>query len=101
MYAVLFEVVPKAEGKAEYLELAAQLRPLLEGQPGFISIERFQSLVEQNKLLSLSYWDSEAAIADWKAQMNHQLAQQQGKARLFDTYRIRVAKVEREYQMGH
>lgn len=101
MYAVLFEVVPKAEGKAEYLELAAQLRPLLEGQPGFISIERFQSLVEQNKLLSLSYWDSEAAIADWKAQMSHQLAQQQGKARLFDTYRIRVAKVEREYQMNH
>jgi len=97
MYAVIFEVTPKEDGIEEYLDIAKKLRVLLKDNPGFISIERFQSLTEQNKLLSLSFWETEAAIANWKENIDHQLAQQRGKDSLFKTYRIRVAKVERDY----
>ncbi|ABV35914.1 conserved hypothetical protein [Shewanella sediminis HAW-EB3] len=97
MYAVIFEVTPKEDGIEEYLDIAKKLRVLLKDNPGFISIERFQSLTEQNKLLSLSFWETEAAIANWKENIDHQLAQQRGKDSLFKSYRIRVAKVERDY----
>ncbi|SDJ12202.1 Heme-degrading monooxygenase HmoA [Ferrimonas sediminum] len=97
MLAVIFEVTPKAQGKPAYLDLADSLRPLLQQQPGLISIERFQSLVEEGKLLSLSFWESEAAIASWRRQMDHQLAQNQGRESLFHSYRIRVGQIVRDY----
>ncbi len=97
MFAVIFEVQPNAEGKAEYLQLAAHLRQFLQQQAGFISIERFQSLVDENKVLSLSFWESEVAIQQWKNHLEHQQAQTQGKKKLFDAYRIRVAQVVRDY----
>ncbi|WP_319576715.1 antibiotic biosynthesis monooxygenase [uncultured Desulfobacter sp.] len=97
MYAVIFEVKPAEAGKADYLEFAAKLRNFLENRPGFISIERFQSLVEENKILSLSFWEDEASIEAWRNAVDHRTAQKKGKEALFESYRIRVARVVRDY----
>ena len=97
MYAVIFEVEPKPDGKAEYLEIAGALRQDLEKLDGFISIERFESLTNEGKMLSLSFWRDEAAIAAWREQTKHQKAQAKGANELFDDYRIRVAEVVRDY----
>ena len=67
MYAVIFEVTPTSQGKEEYLKIAAQLRDMLKDLDGFISIERFQSLVDDEKILSLSFWRDENAIAQYRA----------------------------------
>lgn len=99
MYAVIFEVEVKAEGKEEYLAIAAKLRQQLEGLEGFISIERFQSLVNEGKLVSLSFWESEEAIANWRKHQEHSQAQKKGREQLFSNYRIRVAKVVRDYSI--
>ncbi|MBN9886234.1 antibiotic biosynthesis monooxygenase family protein [Salipiger abyssi] len=99
MIAVIFEVEP-AEGRgADYLDLAAGLRPLLEEIEGFISVERFQSLTNPNKLLSLSFFEDEAAIARWRTVSAHRGAQSQGRKGIFDDYRIRIASVVRDYGM--
>ena len=64
MIAVIFEVEP-AEGRFDdYLGHAARLRPVLEQMPGFLSVERFRSLTNPDKLLSLSFWEDEAAVAE-------------------------------------
>lgn len=97
MLAVIFEVWPTSEGKAEYLEIAADLKTFLEDRDGFISIERFQSLTEENKVLSLSFWRDEDAVKAWRNLFEHRDAQTQGKTRLFERYRIRVAEVVRDY----
>ncbi len=97
MYAIIFEVWPFADGKDRYFELAAQLKEHLINQPGFISVERFQSLNDEKKLLSLSFWDSEEAIINWRGQLDHLQAQKEGRDRLFSAYRIRVVKTERDY----
>ncbi|PHS79364.1 MAG: antibiotic biosynthesis monooxygenase [Rhodospirillaceae bacterium] len=97
MIAVIFEVTPTAEGKAEYLKIAADLRTHLEKIDGVISIERFQSLTDDGKILSLSFWRDEDAISQWRNLQEHRFAQQQGKEKLFSSYRIRVANVVRDY----
>ena len=97
MIAVIFEVYPTESGKAEYFAIAAKLREFLQNRPGFISIERFQSIVDQNKILSLSFWESEEAIKEWRNLFEHRIAQKKGKEELFLDYRIRVAKVIRDY----
>ena len=97
MLAVIFEVYPTVEGKSEYLEIAAELRKFLENRDGFISIERFQSLSDEGKILSLSFWRDEEAINAWRNLVEHRAAQRKGKERLFDSYRIRVASVVRDY----
>lgn len=97
MLAVIFEVFPTAQGKDEYLSIAAELRTFLEGRDGFISIERFQSLTDEGKILSLSFWRDEDAVADWRNLMEHRAAQHKGKEELFSAYRIRVAEVVRDY----
>ena len=97
MFSVIFEVIPTKEGKSEYLEIAAELRRFLEDQDGFISIERFQSLVDEEKILSLSFWRDERAIAEWRNVIEHRNAQKKGKDSLFHSYRIRVAEVKRDY----
>ncbi len=99
MIAVIFEVLP-AEGKRdEYLNIASELKPHLEKIDGFISIERFSSLVEEGKVLSLSFWRDEAAIEEWRNQETHRLAQQKGRGGVFSNYRLRVANVYRDYGM--
>ena len=97
MIAVIFEVIPKEEGKSEYLKIAAKLRSFLENRDGFISIERFQSLTEEGKILSLSFWRDENSIAEWRNVLEHRNAQKKGKEFLFRSYRIRVAEVIRDY----
>ena len=97
MFAVIFEVKPTVEGKDEYLKIASELRQFLENCEGFISIERFQSLVDAGKILSLSFWQDEAAIERWRNVLEHRSAQKKGKESLFQSYRIRVAEVVRDY----
>lgn len=99
MYAVIFEVEPKPEHRQDYLESAASLRHELELVPGFISVERFISLSDRNKLVSLSFWETEEAIRQWKSNVNHQTAQAKGINRYFKDFRIRVAYVERDYSL--
>jgi len=94
---VIFEVVPSADGRAEYLERAAQLAPLLALVDGFISIERFTSMGDPAKLLSLSFWRDEAAVRAWREQEQHRAAQTAGRAGVFEHYRLRVAEVMRDY----
>lgn len=97
MIAVIFEVYPTKEGKAEYLAIAAGLREFLANRPGFISIERFQSLADEQKLLSLSFWEDEESVTTWRNLLEHRIAQKKGKDGLFEKYRIRVAQVVRDY----
>lgn len=97
MFAVIFEVKPKVEGKEEYLKIATNLRNFLENQEGFISIERFQSLAEEGKVLSLSFWENEKDIEKWRNLHEHRIGQKKGKEKLFHSYRIRVAQVVRDY----
>ena len=99
MYAIIFEVWPFAGSRDRYFELAGQLKEILISQPGFISVERFQSLIDEEKLLSLSFWESEDAIAGWREQLEHINAQKEGKEKLFKSYRIRVVKIERDYSV--
>ena len=95
--AVLFEVKPKTEGKEEYLKLAAALKGELAKMPEFIRIERFASLNEEGKLLSLSVWENEEAAAAWRNQTNHRDSQKKGHDALFEHYHITVATIIREY----
>jgi heme-degrading monooxygenase HmoA len=99
MIAVIFEVWPHDGRKQEYLDIAASLRPLLDGIDGFISIERFQSLYEPGKILSLSFWRDEKAIAQWRQLELHRAAQAKGRAEVFKDYRLRIAGVVRDYGM--
>jgi heme-degrading monooxygenase HmoA len=99
MIAVIFEVWPRPERRAEYLDIAAALRPELEAIDGFISVERFESLSEPGKLLSLSFWRDEAAVATWRNLRSHRAAQGRGRAGVFADYRLRVAGIIRDYGM--
>jgi heme-degrading monooxygenase HmoA len=99
MYAVIFEVKVKADGKDEYLAIATKLKEQLVKMEGFISIERFSSLVEEGKLLSLSFWEDEEAINRWKSNLEHMNVQMRGRESLFEDYRIRVAHVLKDYTL--
>ena len=99
MMAVIFEVQPAPGQRGAYLDAAAALRPLLERVDGFVSIERFESLGTPGKLLSLSFWRDEDAVARWRQAEAHRATQQAGRARIFDGYRLRVAAVVRGYGM--
>ena len=96
MIAVIFEVMPHTEHKQAYLNIAAHLRPMLDEIDGFISIERFESLSQPGKILSLSFWRDEEAVARWREMEAHRAAQQEGRTRVFRDYRLRVAHVVRE-----
>ncbi|EDW8956989.1 TPA: antibiotic biosynthesis monooxygenase family protein [Salmonella enterica] len=97
MIAVIFEADIQPETQGRYLQLASELKPLLTDIPGFISIERFQSLNTPGKILSLSWWEDEDAVLRWKHNGMHQAAQQEGKQSIISFYRIRVASVFRDY----
>jgi heme-degrading monooxygenase HmoA len=100
MIAVIFEVWPKPDHKQDYLDLAGSLRPILETIDGFISIERFESLTEKGKILSLSFFRDEAAIEAWRNVSEHRRSQAKGRAKIFENYRIRIAGVVRDYGMN-
>jgi heme-degrading monooxygenase HmoA len=99
MIAVIFEVSLKEGVASRYLDLAADLRPLLDKVDGFISIERFRSMAGPDKLLSLSFWRDEEAVAHWRRLEAHRAAQCEGRANVFADYRLRVATVLRDYGM--
>ena len=97
MIAVIFEVQPAQDKRDAYLGIAAELRPLLDGIDGFISIERFQSLVDPNRILSLSFWRDEEAVKAWRNTEEHRQAQKAGRGGIFAGYRLRIAHVVRDY----
>lgn len=98
MIAVIFEVVPTEDGKGEYLHVAQEMRKYLEGRKGLLSIERFQSLTDEGKVLSLSFWEDLASITQWRNQMAHSIAKETGiMPCLFKSYRIRIADVIQDY----
>ncbi|GJL83798.1 MAG: antibiotic biosynthesis monooxygenase [marine bacterium B5-7] len=100
MIAVIFEVIPNPDHKQAYLDEAAVLRPLLESIDGFISVERFSSLTDPTKILSLSFFESEEAVATWRNLVEHRSAQSKGRFKYFNDYRLRVASVLRDYGMN-
>jgi heme-degrading monooxygenase HmoA len=99
MIAVIFEVWPASGRKEDYLAIAATLRAELEQIDGFISVERFQSLTDAGKLLSLSFWRDEEAAARWRNQAQHRASQAKGRGGVFADYRLRIASVMRDYGM--
>lgn len=99
MIAVIFEVCLKEGRKDAYLNMAAELNECLQQMDGFISVERFQSLREPGKLLSLSFWRDEEAVGRWRNFEMHRQAQCAGRATIFSDYRLRIAAVARDYGM--
>ena len=97
MIAVIFEVWPTDGRKDDYLGIAASLRADLNSIDGFISVERFQSLTDPKKLLSLSFWRDEEAVKKWRNHSSHRESQKQGRAGVFANYRLRIAAVTRDY----
>lgn len=96
-FVVIFEVTPTVNGKAEYFKVGGALKDELQQMPGFISVERFASVNNEGKFLSLSFWESEEAAAGWRNQMNHRKSQKAGHNKLFDCYHISVGEIVREY----
>ena len=100
MIAVIFEAQPHPGRKTAYLDAAERLRPLLAQIDGFVSIERFESLVQPGKILSLSYWRDEEAVRQWRNVEAHRQIQHAGRQSIFADYRLRVAQVIRDYGMN-
>ena len=100
MIAVIFEVEPKAGRAQDYFDLAAALRPELETIDGFISVERFESLTNKGKFVSLSFWRDEASVKAWWSHAGHRDAQARGRSEIFADFRIRVAEVVRDYALA-
>ncbi|MDE1464924.1 antibiotic biosynthesis monooxygenase family protein [Spartinivicinus poritis] len=97
MIAVIFEIELRCEEKAEYFSIANNLKASLVDMEGFISVERFNSLSDPNRFLSLSFWEDEQSAKAWKNKNEHRIAQEKGKNYLFNNYRLRVADVIRDY----
>lgn len=99
MIAVIFEVAPRPDAAPRYFELAAALKADLETIDSFISVERFESLAQPGRYLSLSFWRDEAAVRNWRCHEMHRRAQQQGRDNVLTDYRLRVATVVRDYRL--
>lgn len=99
MIAVIFEAFPNEERQGDYFDIAAKLRPELERINGFISVERFQSITNPAKVLSLSFWKDEESIQLWRNVEMHRHAQQAGRDFIFHDYRLRIANVVRDYSL--
>lgn len=99
MITVIFEVFPRNGKLKEYLDIASKLRSELNKINGFISVERFQSMTDPGKFLSLSFWKDEKSIAQWRNTELHRIAQDKGRNLIFNDYRLRIASVVRDYGM--
>ena len=100
MYLIIFEVYPHSDQRDRYFELASYLRETLHQQPGFIHVERFQSLADEGKILSISCWESEEAITNWRNHAEHMVVQEEGKRSIFASYRLRVVEVKRDFSFS-
>lgn len=101
MFAVIFEVQPKAERFQEYLDLAGRLRPELERVDGFIANERFRSVAAPGRILSLSIWRDEKALIRWRTLGIHHAAQGAGRERIFADYHLRVGEIIADSGLAH
>jgi heme-degrading monooxygenase HmoA len=103
MFAVIFEVQPKAERFDEYLELAKFLKPELEKIDGFIDNERFESRRRRGRLLSLSTWRDEKAVIRWRTLAVHHGVQEKGRFEVFEDYHLRVGEIvaDTDIPQGH
>ncbi|QFT64647.1 antibiotic biosynthesis monooxygenase [Roseivivax sp. THAF30] len=99
MIAIIFEVIPAKGRKDEYLDIAAEMRPMVHEVEGFISVERFQSLTDPDKLLSISFFEDEDAVERWRQLAAHRGAQSKGRRGVFSDYRLKVCHVLRDYGM--
>lgn len=99
MIVVIFESWPKQGRGNTYLEMGQSMMSLVEGFDGFISIERFESVVQPGKFVALSYWRDEAAVTAWRNVVEHRKIQSGSRQAVFDDYRLRVASVIRDYSM--
>ena len=99
MIAIIFEVFPKSRKKDEYLRLAAEMRSLVDQIEGFLSVERFQSITNPNKLPSISLSENEAAVDEWRNLSTHRKMQSKVRKELFEDYDIKVVQVLRNYSM--
>ena len=100
MLAVIFEFEIHPGRDQDYFELAGSLRPELEAVDGFISVERFQSVSNEGKYVSVSFWRDEEAVKSWREHAGHRIAQARGKKEIFADFRIRVAEVVRDYTLA-
>lgn len=100
MIGIIFEVWPKQEKKDDYLKMAAEMRAILDDLDGFISVERFESLTEPGKILSVSFFRDEETVERWRNTIEHRQAQAMGRNQFFDDYRIRVVETLRDYTMN-
>jgi heme-degrading monooxygenase HmoA len=97
---VIFESWPKPEGgKKAYLDIAGSLMPLVQDVDGFISVERFQSVADENKMVAISFWRDEDAVKNWRNVLEHRRVQAGSRKTVFDNYRLRIANVTRDYTM--
>lgn len=101
MIAVIFEAIPIPAQKERYFELAAKLKSELMHIDGFIAVERFQSITTEGKILSLSWWETEEAVKQWKNHFMHIDAQVEGQQTIFSHYRIRVAHTLKDYSFNN
>ena len=100
MIAVIFEFTP-AEGRSQdYMSLAAGLSEEVNKFDGFISIERFESITNKGRFVSLSFWRDEDAVKKWRNVQKHREAQAKGRGGIFSGYRLRIASVIRDYEMN-
>ncbi len=99
MLAVIFEFWTNPDKADIYWDHAKAMSELVKDADGFISIERFESVSEEGKFVSLSFWRDEAAVQAWRNRLQHRAAQSAGRAGAFKDYRLRVAEVSRDYSM--
>jgi heme-degrading monooxygenase HmoA len=100
MVVVVFEVTMKEGRRQEYFDIAARLKEQLIEVEGFISVERFESLVTQGKYVSISFWEDEEAVRRWRDHVQHRWAQQHGLDNVFTDFRISVATIDRHYTLA-
>jgi heme-degrading monooxygenase HmoA len=95
--AVIFEFTPVEGRFPDYMKLVGELKADLDRAEGFISLERFESITTKGKFVSLQFWRDEESIRKWRNVQKHREAQKKGRAEIFASYRLRIAKVERDY----
>jgi heme-degrading monooxygenase HmoA len=97
---VIFEFTPKEGRFPDYLKVVDSLRADLAKADGFISLERFESITTKGKFVSLQYWRDEEAVRKWRNLEKHREAQKRGRAEIFDSYRLTICSVLRDYEMN-
>lgn len=99
MIAVIFEFTPAKGRFPQYMTLVEELKADLAKADGFISLERFESITNPGKFVSLQFWRDDESVRKWRNVQKHREAQAQGRGGIFSSYRLRIASVIRDYEM--